>query len=1040
MSTTKVQNRFIEVPIAELTTSLKDFQGRAEAYSSTTYNRIVNEVKSGNFNRTALPPIQIWKDPRTGKFVILGGHSRTAAFEAIYAGKHPLHKKYSKEDFAHIAAQVVDAKNLDEAKKIAQESNLAGVQSDIDFAKYVREIRPTFQTKAEYWKKMEDLFGANKNYINELSYLNPAGKTMAMLQQFLSITDRSQRAIIDKIASYIGAVREKMPKITNAHEDEIFDWLFSSLSSGNKAIQDKISTKQEVIAIIMAKVENMFFEPDKPLNLNNIGSKTYIDEEYEKLLNEKLQEITQKQKEYNAVKEDLFAQGYSTEEIENALKERDKYILHLQKQLRDLKLKKGEIQLENKKIINLFDQLPSAAAEKQHQVTDLEKAELEGNMNSLLSILRVKADNLSPSVKIEQSLKETTKAQEQGGGSVGGGVKSKVFVHETDAESFDKFDMNKVGSGQGDQWLGNGIYLQEKDSFKIEKYGKNKVETTLNPNAKIFNVENTPNGKYRDSFVEWAVKNTEVGKRKAQERIDDGLSLDNLLARDILKRNPEAVEKLKEQGYDGLYLDGELVVYNPDVLQIKSTEQSLKEEPTAETPKVEAGSVGEHKAVNLLPEKLELPVTPNQLLRDKPTVYGDLAGRTVPFAFNAANGMVQAYNYPAPKFEQKAQDFYTAMTAPGAGTKYSLQPPPAFRKFRSEILNTDYESSNPKYKYSLLIPFLLDQLDWWLWQFESRFLFKTIDENQRWNYVPQDIIREFGYNDVEMLKQIIETALHIFSDQIIKTGASTSDIYETLCIVYKNQPTIKWRSSHSLILQQYSTPIPMAYLLSHWCIPAPKYGEKYLEPSAGTGLLTIGTPEKWWTVNEIDADRLLCLKFMGFENTFNRNGNELLPFKKEYDAILTNPPFGTDVKMDFDGYKIKKLEHKMAAYALKCMKANGRAGIIIGGGGYDASKMYDKETGLIMPYETDRVFFAWLYKHYNVVDIIHIDGWLYTRMGAAAPIRIILIDGEATEATLQKTPLYWDEIKDLTSEKRNSPHRIKDFDILYQRFFSDGSG
>ena len=205
--------------------------------------------------------------------------------------------------------------------------------------------------------------------------------------------------------------------------------------------------------------------------------------------------------------------------------------------------------------------------------------------------------------------KETLKA----GVGAGGDVKDKVFVHETGAESFDKFDLNKVGSGQGDQWLGNGIYLQEKGSFKIEKYGKNKVETTLNPNAKIFNVENTPNGKYRDSFVEWAVKNTEVGKRKAQERIDDGLSLDNLLPRDILKRNPEAVEKLKEQGYDGLYLDGELVVYNPDVLQIKPKEQSLKETP-------QAGSVG----VGIVASKIEAEEkTPEQKLQDNLKIKSD---------------------------------------------------------------------------------------------------------------------------------------------------------------------------------------------------------------------------------------------------------------------------------------------------------------------------------------------------------------------------------------------------------------------------------
>jgi hypothetical protein len=41
--------------------------------------------------------------------------------------------------------------------------------------------------------------------------------------------------------------------------------------------------------------------------------------------------------------------------------------------------------------------------------------------------------------------------------------------------TFDKFDMSKIGSGEGEAWLGQGVYLQEKGTFKIEKYGKNKI-------------------------------------------------------------------------------------------------------------------------------------------------------------------------------------------------------------------------------------------------------------------------------------------------------------------------------------------------------------------------------------------------------------------------------------------------------------------------------------------------------------------------------------------------------------------------------------
>ncbi len=155
-------------------------------------------------------------------------------------------------------------------------------------------------------------------------------------------------------------------------------------------------------------------------------------------------------------------------------------------------------------------------------------------------------------------------------------INKKIFIHETNAENIDKFDISKSGTGQGDAWLGRGIYLQEGGTFKLEKYGKNKIEVSLSPSSKIFEVTETPNGEFRDSLVEWAVKNTDAGKRKYEERLKDGLDAKGILPRDILKRNPEVVDKLKEVGYDGLYQDGELVVYNPDVLKINKSKQTTE--------------------------------------------------------------------------------------------------------------------------------------------------------------------------------------------------------------------------------------------------------------------------------------------------------------------------------------------------------------------------------------------------------------------------------------------------------------------------------
>lgn len=142
----------------------------------------------------------------------------------------------------------------------------------------------------------------------------------------------------------------------------------------------------------------------------------------------------------------------------------------------------------------------------------------------------------------------------------------KLFIHETNQE-FTKFDMSKIGSGQGESWLGKGIYLNEKGGFKFETYGKNKIKAKLNPDAKIFEVKNTPDGPYRDNFVEWAVNNKLDGGL-AQMRIKEGLSLNNLLPRDIFKVNPSIVDKLKAGGFDGLLQDGELVIYNDKSINI----------------------------------------------------------------------------------------------------------------------------------------------------------------------------------------------------------------------------------------------------------------------------------------------------------------------------------------------------------------------------------------------------------------------------------------------------------------------------------------
>jgi hypothetical protein len=190
--------------------------------------------------------------------------------------------------------------------------------------------------------------------------------------------------------------------------------------------------------------------------------------------------------------------------------------------------------------------------------------------------------------------------------------KPTIFVHETD-KTFDKFDMAKAGTGQGEAWLGKGIYLQEKGIFKIEQYGDKKVEATIKPKANIFEVKETPDGKYRDTFVEYAVKEGLDGGL-AEKRIKEGLQLKNLLPRDIFRVNPAIVEQLKKDGFDGLLQDGELVVYNSDILEVVSAKPLPPKPPKAKPSEAVTEEIKGEVIPEVKPkvEKEKVEVTPEK--------------------------------------------------------------------------------------------------------------------------------------------------------------------------------------------------------------------------------------------------------------------------------------------------------------------------------------------------------------------------------------------------------------------------------------------
>lgn len=278
---------------------------------------------------------------------------------------------------------------------------------------------------------------------------------------------------------------------------------------------------------------------------------------------------------------------------------------------------------------------------------------------------------------------------------------------------------------------------------------------------------------------------------------------------------------------------------------------------------------------------------------------------------------------------------------------------------------------------------------------------------------------ECGLKDVKDtdLQELAETAI-VRRARGIASSESYNDArkFELIKKLYENQPSLNQRDSERVMKQQYSTPAPYAFLADMY-VKAGIEVKSALEPSAGNGMLTIGLPKDAVHVNDIDAQRLANLQRQGFKNITSQDGTQ--PFAdKDVDVVVTNPPFGSATPRDYDGYTISSLEGQMAINALESMKDNGRAAIIIGG------KTEYAKNGSLNP--KDKALLGFLYSHYNVEDVINVDGSLYAKQGTTYPTRIILINGRRFDENA------YPPVKD-----KARAEAVKSYDELYKRINDD---
>ena len=239
------------IPRGQISVDPKTFQGRQTAFSDDTVKKIVAE----GFDLTD-DPIVVWKDTKAKKYFVISGHSRWAASEILF-------KKGDKR-LAKMPVKIFNGDKEQAADFAILESNRSGTKEGLksDLTAYKRAISKGYNKKY--------LLGIFKpetylNLLQKLSFLNVKGQFL----EYIDSDSEKSFPYLRRNAEWTGSLRKEYPKLSDAHEAELFSYFYKT----NKGLK---ITKQKFTDLMYKKVSNMFFDASKPLNLENIVSTSAV--------------------------------------------------------------------------------------------------------------------------------------------------------------------------------------------------------------------------------------------------------------------------------------------------------------------------------------------------------------------------------------------------------------------------------------------------------------------------------------------------------------------------------------------------------------------------------------------------------------------------------------------------------------------------------------------------------------------------------------------------------------------------------------------
>lgn len=216
-------------PTQLIFTDEKRFQNRVNAFSEASAESVATHYNANKFD-----PIVVWRDPRTAKVFVISGHSRLEGMKR--RKEHTIPVRF----FIGTEAQAIQFAKVEANRSATLESFV----EDMAAYRLMRDGDPkkglTPVTKAE----LARVFKGRHTKLEKYAYLDPNGKFINALSQ----DDKSLYPYIETKAQWAGEIRKEYPHLTNIHERDIFNFIYSDK-------QNLRLNKDEFLQTIIARIK-----------------------------------------------------------------------------------------------------------------------------------------------------------------------------------------------------------------------------------------------------------------------------------------------------------------------------------------------------------------------------------------------------------------------------------------------------------------------------------------------------------------------------------------------------------------------------------------------------------------------------------------------------------------------------------------------------------------------------------------------------------------------------------------------------------------